>query len=99
MLFLYFVYMTVQGDRGIFAMWRVQGQIHAAEQKLAETKAARAALESRVQRMRPDSIDPDLLDEQTRMQLNMVKPEDVVVLTPVAPDAAHKNDMLQRSKK
>lgn len=97
MLFLYFVYVTVQGDRGILAMLQMQGTTQAAEAELAALRAERATLEARVQHMRGNSIDADLLDEQSRSQLNLAGSNDVVVFTAPqqsdgsAPPMVHRN--------
>lgn len=98
MVFLYFVFMTLQGDRGVMALLRAQSDLRAAETVLQETQAERQALEAKVQRLRPASIDPDLLDEQIRSQLNMVKPEEMIILTPATPEPPAKSDLLHRSK-
>jgi cell division protein FtsB len=54
--------------------------------QLAQSKAdfvtvenQRKMLETRVQQMRPESVDQDLLDEFARRDLNMAKPTDLVV--------------------
>lgn len=98
MVFLYFVFMTLQGDRGVMALLRAQGDLRAAETELHETQSQRLALEARVRRLRPATIDPDLLDEQIRSQLNMVKPEEMIILTPAQPETPAKSDLLHRSK-
>lgn len=98
MVFLYFVFMTLQGDRGVMALLRAQSDLRASEAALSATQATRAALEAKVKRLRPASIDPDLLDEQIRSQLNMVKPEEMIILTPALPETSTKPDLLQRSK-
>jgi cell division protein FtsB len=98
MVFLYFIYMTVQGDRGILSMLRLQRDLRTAESALAETRGERQVLEARVKHMRPNSIDPDLLDEQSRQQLNLAKPNEVVILTAPQQGGAKKDQMLQRSK-
>lgn len=98
MVFLYFVYMTVQGDRGIMALLRMQSELRTAQGRLDETRAERLTLEARVKHMRPNSIDPDLLDEQSRLQLNLAKPNEVVVLTPLQQENDKKPDMVQRNK-
>ena len=41
----------------------------------------RARLESKVALLRPESIDPDLLDELARGNLELAKPTDVVAFT------------------
>jgi len=79
-VFGYFAYHAVQGDRGILAWLRL-------EQELARTKAAhaaleeeRAALEHKVSLLRPEHLDPDLLDEQARRLLNYGRAEDLVII-------------------
>ena len=78
----YFLYHTIQGDRGWLAMLRLQQQVNVAEDRLTQLQDRRHELEHRVQLMRPDSLDPDLLDEKARELLNYSKPGDVVILTP-----------------
>lgn len=98
MVFLYFVFMTLQGDRGVMALLRAQSDLRVAETELSETQSQRQLLEAKVRRLRPSSIDPDLLDEQIRSQLNMVKPEEMIILTPVQPEPSPKSDLLHRNK-
>ena len=78
----YFLYHTVQGDRGWMAMLRVQQQVNEAQETLSQLHKERAELEHRVQLMRPNSLDPDLLDEKSRELLDYSKPNEIVVLTP-----------------
>jgi cell division protein FtsB len=98
MLFLYFVYVTVQGDRGILAMLQMQGTTQAAEAELAALRAERATLEARVKHMRGNSIDPDLLDEQSRSQLNLAGSNDVVVFTAPQQSEGSAPQMVHRNK-
>jgi cell division protein FtsB len=44
-----------------------------------EMESRRKAFESQVALMRPESIDPDMLDEMIRKDLGMVKSTDIVV--------------------
>lgn len=77
----YFLYHTVQGDHGWLAMLRLQGQVNAAQDNLSQLQKERQELDHRVQLMRPDHLDPDLLDEQSRKMLNYSKPGEIVILT------------------
>jgi cell division protein FtsB len=77
----YFLYHTVQGERGWLAMLRLQQQVHAAETDLSHLQKEHKDLEHRVQLMRPGSLDPDLLDEKSRELLNYSKPGEIVILT------------------
>ncbi len=78
----YFLYHTIQGDRGWVAMLRLQQQVNVAQDNLSQLQKQRQELEHRVQLMRPASLDPDLLDEESRAMLNYSKPGDIVVLMP-----------------
>ncbi len=78
----YFLYHTVEGDRGWIAQIHLQNEVVAAENTLAKLKQERQALEHRVRLMRPESLDPDLLDEEARKTLNYSKPNELVILTP-----------------
>jgi cell division protein FtsB len=78
----YFLYHTVQGDRGWIAMLRVQSQVNAAQESYDNLHKQRLELEHRVQLLRPTSLDPDLLEEKTRELLDYSKPGEIVVLMP-----------------
>ncbi len=77
----YFAYHAVQGDRGLIAWWQLSQRVEAAGALLAETAARRGALENRVRRMAPGSMDSDLLDERARLMLNFGRPDEVVIFT------------------
>ena len=78
----YFLYHTVEGDRGWVAQMRLQGEVQKAEEKLLHLQKDHEALDHRVKLMRPESLDPDLLDEQARKTLNYSKPDEVIILAP-----------------
>jgi cell division protein FtsB len=77
----YFLYHTVQGDRGWLSMLRLQQQVNGRQQELSQLQEEHRELGHRVQLMRPDSLDPDLLDEESRQLLNYSKPDEIVILT------------------
>ncbi|MDP2620250.1 MAG: septum formation initiator family protein [Hyphomicrobiales bacterium] len=78
-LALYFAYHAVVGDNGILA-WRDQQREEVRLQKeLAGARARRLALEHRVTLMRPESLDPDMLDERARENLNLAHPNDITI--------------------
>ena len=76
----YFVYHTINGDRGVLAWWHLRQEIGKAQSTLAETSAMRMALERRAALMRPDNLDPDMLEEQARRLLNMSRDGDLIIL-------------------
>ena len=76
----YFAYNLVEGDRGLKAWFRLNREIRTATADLESTRAQRAALDLKVSNLRPEHIDPDLLDERIRATLNLVSPDDIVVM-------------------
>jgi cell division protein FtsB len=75
----YFAYHTVEGDRGVLAWIRMKNEILDAELQLAKVTTERQALEHRVLLLRPDHLDPDMLEERARAMLNMGREDELVV--------------------
>lgn len=75
----YFAYHAVHGDHGLYASWRLQSKAAALRAERDALVAIREGLEHKVALMRPESIDPDMLDEQARKTLNLAHPNDIVI--------------------
>ncbi len=87
----YFVFHLVQGDRGVLAWVALDQRIGAAEATLEKTRAERVRLAGRVELMRPDRLDRDMLDERIRTNLGLVRRDEIVVFDrsqPLAPRLA-----------
>src|SRR5947208_4852525 len=80
----YFAYHLVEGERGFKAWLRLNREIRTATANLDAVRAQRATLDLRVANLRPEHIDPDLLDERIRATLNLVSPDDIVIMQPTA---------------
>ena len=78
----YFVYHTIEGDRGLRAWREINQQLHVANDQLATVAAERDALEHKVDGLNPNHVDPDLLDQQIRQQLDLVSPGDIILMQP-----------------
>jgi cell division protein FtsB len=78
----YFAYHLVEGDRGLRAWVRVTQEFRLAKETLSAVAADRAALDHKVAHMRPDQVDPDLLDAQVRRTLDVVSPDEIVIIEP-----------------
>lgn len=91
-LFFYFAYHLAHGDRGYFALKGVEDKLVYTRQKLEDKKTERIALENRVRRMRPASLDLDMLDERARVVLGFVKPEERVIIDRNAETASSEPD-------
>ncbi len=75
----YFAYHTVEGDRGVLAYLRLHNEIQIAEMRLSRVSSERQEMEHRVLLLRPDHLDPDMLEERARIMLNMGRDGEVVV--------------------
>ena len=78
----YFVYHTIEGDRGLRAWRDINRQLRVAKDQFATVEAERDALEHRVDGLNPNHVDPDLLDQQIRTQLDLVSPDEVILMQP-----------------
>jgi cell division protein FtsB len=80
LLAAYFVYHSIQGDHGALAWRQLDLLINEAEGSLATLEEQREALESRVGMLRPESLDPDMVEEQGRRLLNFSHRDDVLLI-------------------
>ena len=78
----YLAYHVMHGERGLFALVKEMHQQEVLEEQLNTIKTERLALEQRVSHFRDGSLDLDLLDEQMRRMMGMMKPDEVVILLP-----------------
>jgi cell division protein FtsB len=77
----YFAWHAWQGPRGFRFAEDLEHRAAALETRLAQLSSERLAFEQRVSLLRPESLDPDLLDELARGSLNMARPGELVVVT------------------
>jgi cell division protein FtsB len=80
----YFAYHTVEGDRGLRAWRDITQQLRIANDALATVQGERDALAHKVAGLDPNHVDPDLLDQQIRMNLDLVAPNEVILMQPNA---------------
>ena len=78
----YFAWHAWKGPRGYPFHDSLTAEAENLADKLAAAEGRRVILENKVALMRPESIDPDLLDELVRSRLGMAAPGDVVVVEP-----------------
>jgi cell division protein FtsB len=76
----YFIYHAIEGDRGIAAGREIARQLSQAKQGLTAVEGERDALQHKVAGLEPDHVDPDLLDQQVRQNLDLVSPNEIVIL-------------------
>ncbi|MDN3719386.1 septum formation initiator family protein [Roseibium salinum] len=78
----YFGFHAMSGELGMVGRALIESQVSELEAELAQVSAERRELVSRVSLLRPESLDPDMLDERARLHLNLVHGDELVVLRP-----------------
>jgi len=86
----YFAYHLEIGDHGLKARADLERRKEVLAGELAGLKEVRERLERDVSLLRPESLDPDMLDERARAILNLANKDDLVMLKrrETAPDPA-----------
>ena len=87
LLVAYFAYHAVEGDRGIRAWQRLDGEVAEARAVRDRLSGEQAAFEKRVSMLRPDGLDPDLLEERARLVLGFVPSYGLIMGSAVVPTA------------
>jgi cell division protein FtsB len=75
----YFTFASVQGDYGLFRRIGIDAEAQALREERDKLAAEIATLENKTSRMSDGYLDLDLLDEQARLMLGMVRADEVVL--------------------
>jgi len=78
-VFAYFGYHTFSGSFGIWAMERLDIDAADLTAQHDQLVAQREALERQVATLKPSSLDADVVDLEARRQLNVMRPDEVVI--------------------
>jgi len=70
---------AVQGDRGLLAWWHLSEQIDRTRAELTRTSTDVTLLRRRVNLLRPENLDRDMLDERVRAVLLLADPQDILI--------------------
>jgi cell division protein FtsB len=84
-LLLYFLWHGIHGERGFGAWLEIDRELERARGELARLEAERKRLELPVERLQPDRMDPDLVEEELR-KLGYIGEREAVILVPDRPD-------------
>jgi cell division protein FtsB len=79
MLGVYFTFAALQGDYGLFKRLEVNAEGAALAQELASLEVEVARMENLTTRLSDKFLDLDLLDEQARDVLGMVRADEIVI--------------------
>ena len=76
---LYFTFAAVQGDYGLFRRAEIMAERTTLEPELATLDAEVARMENLTHRLSDDYLDLDLLDEQARDVLGLIRADEIVI--------------------
>lgn len=79
MLGLYFTFAAVQGDYGLFKRIEVQAEGAVLAAELTQLQAEVARMENLTTRLSDNFLDLELLDQQARDVLGMVRSDEIVI--------------------
>ena len=79
MLGLYFTFAAVQGDYGLFKRIEVKAEGQALAAELASLQADVLRMENLTTRLSDNYLDLDLLDQQARDVLGMIRADEIVI--------------------
>ncbi len=75
----YLLWHAVNGERSYSQAARIADRIETLTLERDEVRARRMKLDRRVALLRPESIDPDMLEEMARTKLGFVRPNDIII--------------------
>lgn len=75
----YFTFAAVQGDYGLFRRAEIDAEADLLRAQLTEVEAEVAKMENLTKRLSDDFLDLDLLDEQARRVLGMIRADEIVI--------------------
>lgn len=76
---LYFTFASVQGNYGLFRRIQIEAEARELTRERDRLAAEIAALSNKTRRLSDDYLDLDLLDEQARDMLGLVRADEVVI--------------------
>ena len=71
--------MALVGPFGLLAWSEKSGLLEHRQAQIAALQEERDAMANRVERLSPDNVDPDLVGELIRQDLNMAHPDEYVI--------------------
>ena len=75
----YFTFAAVQGDFGVFKRAEITAEANVLRQQLHAVQADVDEMENLTLRLSDDYLDLDLLDEQVRRVLGMIRADEIVI--------------------
>jgi cell division protein FtsB len=75
----YFTFAAVQGDQGLFRRIQIEAETESLRAEHAALTAELAEMRNKTRRLSDDYLDLDLLDEQARSVLGLIRADEIVI--------------------
>lgn len=80
LLILYFTYHSINGQRGVISMFKMQKEIMDKKVVLENLHNEKAVLDNKVKQLYPKTLDKDYLDELARRNLGYIDSKEKLIL-------------------
>ena len=77
---IYLVYFLINGQRGLLKYFYLTKQNQEYSQTLAKLKIENLYYNDRINRLQPNTVDLDFLDEQVRKKLGFIDKNEIVII-------------------
>ena len=79
-IFLYLVYFLVYGQRGLLQYFYLSKQNQEYNETLAQLSSENQYMSNRIEKLKPNTVDLDFLDEQVRKKLGFIDKNEIVII-------------------
>tara|TARA_B100000427_G_C15136339_1_gene432419 strand:+ start:227 stop:541 length:315 start_codon:yes stop_codon:yes gene_type:complete len=77
---IYLVYFLINGQRGLLKYFYLTKKNHEYNQTLANLNSENLYYVDRIERLQPNTVDLDFLDEQVRKKLGLIDKNEIVII-------------------
>ena len=79
-IFLYLFYFLVYGQRGLLQYFNLSKQNQEYNETLAQLSSENQYMSNRIEKLQPNTVDLDFLDEQVRKKLGFIEKNEIVII-------------------
>tara|TARA_A100001011_G_scaffold1586_1_gene1862 strand:- start:77 stop:391 length:315 start_codon:yes stop_codon:yes gene_type:complete len=79
-IFLYLFYFLVYGQRGLLQYFYLSKQNQEYNETLAQLSSENQYMSNRIEKLKPNTVDLDFLDEQVRKKLGFIDKNEIVII-------------------
>ena len=79
-IFIYLVYFLIYGQRGLLEYFYLSKKNQEYNQLLSKLTLENDFLSDRIERLQPNTVDLDFLDEQVRKKLGLIDKNEIVII-------------------